>query len=226
MAAGWTKIPPPKAPEKDGSDFLGGILAIALPVAGAIAGFALGGPPGAAAVAGLTAGQGAMIGAGIGHAAGGVARGMLEDDPNLSQQYTQQGLAAGFSTLPYLAKAYDTYAASQLPGGPIQPTQPMPVSSGPPAGSMSLTGPSTTHQYYAPGSLGPGSEAISAYAPDPSLMAQHGGSPRTMTYGGLGGVAGPGATAQNMLNQPYYADTGAILGQPYYADTGKQYYPG
>ena len=57
-------------------------------------------------------------------------------------------------------------------------------------------------------------------------MAQHGGSPRTMTYGGLGGVAGPGATAQNMLNQPYYADTGAILGQPYYADTGKQYYPG
>ena len=167
-----------------------------------------------------------MIGAGIGHAAGGVARAALTDSPARQDQLIQQGLAAGFATLPYLAKAYDTHAAAQLPGGPIQP---MPISSGPPAGSMSLTGPaepSVTSQYYAPGSLGPGSEAIPAYAPDPSLMAQHGSNPMTMTYGGLGGVAGLGAPAQNMLNQPYYADTGAILGQPYYADTGKQFYPG
>lgn len=225
MAAGWTKIPPVQAPEEDGGGFLGGLLAIGLPIAGAIAGFALGGPPGAgAAISGLTAGQGAMIGAGIGHAAGGVARAALTDSPARQDQLIQQGLAAGFATLPYLAKAYDTHAAAQLPGGPIQP---MPISSGPPAGSMSLTGPaepSVTSQYYAPGTLGAGSEAISAYPQQGMGASNQTGVPSLAaplpTYGGLS------PQAQDMLNQPYYAGTGAILGQPYYAGTGKQFYPG
>jgi hypothetical protein len=192
MAAGWTKIPPVQAPEEDGGGFLGGLLAVALPVAGAIIGFGLGGPPGAAAISGMTAGQGAMIGAGIGHAAGGVARAALADSPARQDQLIQQGLAAGFSTLPYLAQAYDAHAAAQLPGGPIQP---MPVSSGPPAGSLSLTGPANppvTSQYYAPGTLGPGSEAIPAYTPDPSLMGQFAGTP-------LPGVGVPGFSPQQQL---------------------------